>query len=236
MNGLVRLLLASDLDGTVLPHHACSVGEPRWYPPALRLFQDLGERSDVALALISGRPLDELYVWSRDVCCYRAGSFGAEIDGPDAAPLLRSARVRAHAPATVRASAGRAGLLLERKPHGYALRGNIASLRARPVVASFTAWALDNGFQILHLRGAVEAVPKGIEKRIALAWIARATCAAVVVFAGDDASDAHAAAWAATRGYGFCLSRQISIDGYVPIRTIPALWRHVRTLCTSILG
>lgn len=231
MSGSVQLLLASDLDGTIVPRHAAA---PHWYAPALRLFENLSARSDVALALISGRPLADLYRWSQGVRCYRAGPFGADIDGPDAAPLVRSVPFRAHVPPYLRAAVNRADLVLQRKRHGYAVHGNIDRPRARAVIASFTTWAIQQELCVLTLQDGVEAMPQGIDKQRALAWITAITRAAVVIFVGDDISDAHAVAWAAARGYGFRVSRRATADAHAPIQSIPALWRRVRMVCADL--
>lgn len=233
-----RILLATDFDGT-----AATVIPPAthatWHPLARSTFADFAQREEVALAIISGRALLDLYTCTSGLRCYRGGSFGAEIDTPTGAILDRIVAPNVRVPDRLVRDCARAGVTIERKPHGAALHWRSAGIaREHPTTTRFTEWATRAELAILESRGVLEAVRPGIDKLTALRRIAAHVQTPVVIFAGDDVPDVGAATWAATQGFGFFVLRD-DLDqappGCVALSSPAELWTVVRETVVSLL-
>jgi trehalose 6-phosphate phosphatase len=184
-----------DFDGTLAPlaPRPQDVRVPNWVVPTLGRWQ---RALAGAVAIISGRPIEQLDAFLSPLVVAAAGEHGAQ--RRDAAG--RSQWSRAEFPPGVRERASEfaarhPGLLLEPKPSGFALH-----FRARPELgtavhemfvgalasaAGADAWELLNGHCVFELKQ--RAVSKG---RALQAFLAEAPFAGrVPVFVGDDATD-----------------------------------------------
>jgi trehalose 6-phosphate phosphatase len=234
-----RILLATDFDGTV-----ASVVPPtantQWHPLARSVLERLAQHDEVTLAIVSGRALQELYNYTGGLRCYRAGSFGAEIDTPAGLVLERSIAPEVTIPHALTVAFARDGVAIDRKPHSFSLHWRNAGMsRAHPVLARFTEWAAQNEFEIFDCRGVLEAVRTGVDKVTALRRIANHVRPATVIFAGDDIPDIAAVAWAASRGFGFfIISAEVpnAPSGCVAVSSSSELWMRIRETVVSLLS
>ena len=199
-----------DFDGTLvaLAPRPQDVQVAPWVVPTLARLQ-LGLSG--ALAVVSGRALDQLDHYLQPLVCWAAGAHGAQLRGPggEAAgvPLLPPTAVLHSAQALV---AVHTGLLLEHKPGGlalhYRLRPELAALCLSRLQAAMAAcqalaggWELMQGHCVLEVKQ--QAVSKGAAVRSLLA--APVFAGRTPVFVGDDTTDEHGiAAVQAVGGYG----------------------------------
>lgn len=198
------LLLATDFDGTVAPiaHDAKVVSLDR---RILTLFQQHDQRSDVALAFISGRDLDDLREKTAGVRAWRSGSHGLEVETPDGELIVSREPVRAVLEASLEQRLRSAGVRIEPKRFGMAIhwRGVEGVSREHALVEEFRSWAERNGFALTDGRAVLEARVSGPSKLDVLRVLVERVSATRVVYAGDDLTDIRALAYAAKRGQGF---------------------------------
>ncbi|MBI4424184.1 MAG: trehalose-phosphatase [Elusimicrobia bacterium] len=196
MARLKRWLLAVDFDGTLAPIAALP-GGVRPLGAARRALARLAARTDVAVAVISGRSLSDVRrrVGLRGLTY--GGNHGAELAGPWGRwrhPAWARARPRlAGAAARLRRElAGRPGLLVEDKGLSLSVHYRLAPRGTGPALerrlrrlCAETGLSLSPGKKVWELR---PAAPWGKGK--ALLWLRRRLgCAGSPVFIGDDATD-----------------------------------------------
>jgi trehalose-phosphatase len=156
----------------------------------------------VAVAIISGRALDDLAHRVGAIPAFLAGSHGLEIRDPSGHVLREAPPVRVDLDGNLELAVQAAGARIERKRHGIALhwRGVPGFDGTHPIVGRFRDWAEASGLELIDGRRVVEAGPPGGGKARALEFIADHVAAERVVYAGDDFTDFPALAFASTRG------------------------------------
>lgn len=184
-----------DIDGTLVAH-AARPDDVRIDPELVELLGQLALRLDGALALISGRPLEEVDALFEPLQLPAAGQHGAE--RRDARGVLhhhpsRATRL-ARALPTLRHEAGRLpGLLLEEKGASVALHFRSARSLAGEAERLMQAVLLRVGddFALQPGKCVIELKPSGVDKGTAIAaFLGEAPFAGrVPVFAGDDLTD-----------------------------------------------
>ncbi|MFB9067212.1 trehalose-phosphatase [Pseudofulvimonas gallinarii] len=194
-----------DVDGTLLDIAA--------RPDAIRVpaglvtvLARLSDRLDGALALVSGRAIDELDSLFAPLQLPTAGLHGLEIrlpDGTRSSPAgeALAGPVRAEALAF---AAGRPGVIVEDKRHTLAVHFRLAPDAEGAVDALARGWlaTLGAGWEIQRGKAVVEIRPVGRDKGTALATLMRQAPfdGRVPLMVGDDLTDEHAFDMAATLG------------------------------------
>ena len=189
-----RAALLLDLDGTLLDIAPTpdSVVVPAALLDALR---GLVVRLGGAVAVISGRPVEQVDVLLHAIPTAVAGEHGGATRFAPAAPLERVPLPSAPAEwlaAAERIEAANPGGLLERKERGFVLH-----YRAVPALGPDLRAALEDligssdAFALMQARKAWEVKPRGADKGTAVAALmARAPFAGrLPIFIGDDVTD-----------------------------------------------
>jgi len=200
-----RCALFLDVDGTLLdfaPRPDAVVVDAA-IPPLLR---NLRERLGGALALVSGRPLEQI----DDLFGLRgaaAGSHGAELrhaDGHVERHLGNVERIDALLQEARRRAAAWPGVFVEDKRNAFALHWRNAPACADAVQRLGAELAHDagDGYELLHGHAVVEIKPRGADKGRALDALMREPPFAgrTPWMIGDDVTDEHAFAAANARG------------------------------------
>lgn len=221
----IRLLLASDFDGTLAPIQR----DPTTVaiaPEAYDLFRRASALEGVAVAFISGRDLDDLRKRTSGIAAWRSGSHGQEIEGPDG-ELISTASPRASAPSEQwERRALSAGFRIERKKFGYAIHWrDVEGVREdHPLLLEFAEWADAAGLETTHGRCVLEAAVPGASKRKVLEEMIALTGAEQIAYAGDDVTDLGAIELAAERGRGFFVrSRERSVELSPAVEVVDSL-------------
>jgi trehalose 6-phosphate phosphatase len=189
-----RMALLLDLDGTLIDFAPTpdAVVVPPGLPPALAT---LRHRLDGALAIITGRPVDQIDRLLPGIPHAVAGEHGAAIRHAPAAPIERGNHPPIPAAWLAQAEAALAahpGALLERKPHGVALHfrrapasGPFLHTLAEALVAELPSHALLAGSMVWEVR------PRGIDKGHALRTLMAHPpfLGRTPLFIGDDVTD-----------------------------------------------
>lgn len=188
-----RAALFLDFDGTLveIAPRPEAVTVPSALPPLLRR---LAERLGGALAVVSGRALEDLEA-RLPVPLAMAGDHGASLRPAPGAAVERLALP--HPPPAWREAAealaaAHPGALVEPKPHGFVLHFRLAPQAAGPARALLDTLIADNGdFVMMPARMALEVKPTAVSKATAVAGLmARAPFAGrMPVFIGDDVTD-----------------------------------------------
>jgi len=182
-----------DVDGTLLEIEA--------YPDLvtadarlLRLLQDLRSNYDGALALISGRSLDQLDRIFGALRLAAAASHGLQQRLADGTVLNKASEVPSGSLRRITELADRhPGLVVEQKPFSVGLH-----YRARPDLEATVLEAmekihseLDNGVRLMHGKMVVEILPAGANKGSAIRSFmqTRPFRGRLPVFVGDDVTD-----------------------------------------------
>jgi trehalose 6-phosphate phosphatase len=191
---IARTALLLDLDGTLLDIAPTpdAVVVPAGLIASLRTLRG---HLDNALAVISGRPVDQVEALLPDTVHAIAGEHGGAIRHAPGEPLQRTdlpTPPEAWFAAGARIAAAHPGAALERKANGFVLHYRAAPALG-PVLGEAMA-ALAEGsdrFVVLPARKAWELRPRGADKGIAVeALMRRAPFAGrVPVFIGDDVTD-----------------------------------------------
>lgn len=201
---MTALLLAADFDGTIaaIADDPASVSIEPQFASFLRR---IAARDDIAVAIVSGRDVDDLAPRIGDVPAYLAGSHGLEITSPTGSPLRSAGPVDLPLDRDLERDITALGLRIERKKHAVALhwRESPEVDESHPVVQDFARWARDNGLDVIRGRRVLEARTRGGGKEDALRYLAVCTEAEKVIYAGDDFTDFAAIRFAAARGRGF---------------------------------
>jgi trehalose 6-phosphate phosphatase len=204
-----------DIDGTLLdiaatPH---SVDVPQ------ALIEDLDQlyrRSNGALALVSGRTLEDIDRLFAPLKLPAAGAHGTQVRPDPAAPIGHLTRpIPAALRAAFTALADRPGMFIEDKEVTLALHYRLLEEDTLPAlpVAQVEAAAAVAGFSLLHGKKVLELKPAGTDKGTALrAFMARPPFQGrVPLFAGDDVTD----------GYAFAVLEGLGGVGISVGRTFP---------------
>jgi len=186
--------LLLDIDGTLLefaPTPESVVVPPDLQATLRRLKGALGG----ALAVVSGRPIEQIDALLGDGPHAVAGEHGGALRHAPGEPVLRPDRPGLPSGWLAQADAladAHPGALVERKQRGFVLHYRLAP-RAGPALreAALALIAADAGFQMLEAAMAWEVRPVGIDKGVAVqALMARAPFAGRrPIFIGDDVTD-----------------------------------------------
>ncbi|MGH7106562.1 MAG: trehalose-phosphatase [Acetobacteraceae bacterium] len=192
---LARLALLLDLDGTLLDLKP-SPSEVSMAPGFLDVLERLAARLGGALAVVSGRPVDQVAALLPGLPIAIAGEHGAAIRRGPGLPVERKplpavpARWRE---AARRLAARYPGVLLEEKAHGFVLHYRKAEAAAPALRAAIDELLGRESadFVLVAAVKAWELRPGGVDKGTAVrAILARAPYAGrVPVYIGDDVTD-----------------------------------------------
>jgi trehalose 6-phosphate phosphatase len=203
-----RAALLLDLDGTLLDIAPTpdAVVVPPSLPPVL---QALRARLGDALAIVTGRPVEQVEALLPGVAYAVAGEHGGAIRfGPEAAlqrpdlPALPGHWLEA----AERAVAAHPGALLEAKARGFAVHYRLAPDAGEPLRQALLAILDPQSHRLLPARMAWEVKPRGADKGTAVAALmARPPFAGrTPVYVGDDVTDEDGMREArAAGGFGF---------------------------------
>ena len=223
-------LLAFDFDGTLAP----IVDDParvQMSRGAAALLSEATRVRGLAVAIISGRDVDDLASRTRANGAYVVGSHGLEIRAPGGFVVRDSPPLDREPEDDLRIPIEENGLRLERKKHAIALhwRG-VDESTAAPLAGRFRAWAWSADLDILEGRCVVEARCRGASKEDALRWLARAIGAGRVIYAGDDLTDFGALQFAAERGRGIFMANRERVPppGVMVVDSFTDLFRLIR--------
>ena len=187
--------LLLDMDGTLLDFAATpmAVVVPRALPDTLaRLRDELGG----ALAIVTGRPVDQVDALLPGVAPVVAGEHGGALRPAPGAGLLRPDLPAAPPEMLAEAEAFAAahpGVLLERKARGFVMHYRLAPDAAQAVEAAVAGWVapVADRFQSMAALMAWEIRPRGADKGSAVAAVMAlpAFVGRLPVFIGDDVTD-----------------------------------------------
>jgi trehalose-phosphatase len=200
----VELLIALDFDGTVAPIQP----DPATVAmdPAIAAFlRRASSVRGVVVAIISGRDIDDLKSRTTGLSAYLCGSHGLDIRSPEGEALREVPALDRALDPSLERTAAEAGLRIERKKHAVALHWREAPEidESHPAIEAFRGWAKTNELELIDGRLVVEARIAGGGKEDALRFLAMATEAQNVVYAGDDLTDFGALRFAAARGHAY---------------------------------
>lgn len=185
-----RVALFVDFDGTLV--------EIASGPDAIAVPENLGQRLEElaqrlggALALVSGRSIDNITQFMGPANLHMAGSHGGHVRHANGDTLLEAEALPESVRGALSDYAQREGLLYERKSHGAALH-----YRARPELedqARSFAMGLADQHKLATKSGkcVIELVRPGIDKGGAVRMLADAEpfSGATPIFIGDDVTD-----------------------------------------------
>lgn len=227
-----HLLVALDFDGTIAPlvkrpQDAYMLGSARLAIEALL------KRSDVDVAIVSGRALDDLRERSAISGVYYSGNHGLQIDGPGVhetrpaalplVPRMREIRLQLE-----RGLRNIPGVYLEDKQltlsvHSRMVDDETVRQRIHDIVAAAVAEA-GNGLRLTYGKRVVEVRPdidwhKGDALLFLIDAIARARGSALfALYVGDDSTDEDAFAVLRERGVGVLVAQAL------PAETAASAW------------
>lgn len=216
------LALFLDFDGTLVE----IAGDPDAVAVSDRLgagLEHLAKRLEGALALVSGRSIDNLHDFLGPLALHLAGSHGADVRSACGTPLREGQALPAPVADALGSFASTKGLLYERKAHGGALH-----YRVRPDLADdahrFAAdLAQAHGLSTKTGKCVVELVWPGADKGGAVDLLAERPpfAGATPVFIGDDVTDEDGFA-ACTRhgGFGIAVGERPSAGARYSIATV----------------
>ena len=212
---LDRTAMFLDIDGTLLdialtPDSVCVPKE---------LVHDLAllrERCGGALALVSGRTLEDIDRLFAPLRLPAAGAHGTQVRPDPDEPIGHLTRpIPAELRAKFTALADRPGMFIEDKEVTLALHYRLLEDPTLPAarVAEVEAAAAQTGFSLLHGKKVLELKPAGTDKGSALrAFMAKPPFSGrVPLFAGDDVTD----------GYAFAVLESLGGIGISVGRTFP---------------
>jgi trehalose-phosphatase len=223
-------LLAFDFDGTLAPicHDPADVRMSRGAAP---LLQEMTQLAGVVVAVVSGRDAEDVTARIRASGAFVIGSHGLEIRGPGGAVVRDSPPLAAEIDPALRRAMQAAGLRIESKKHGVALhwRG-MDRANVQAMIDSFRSWAHRVDLDVIDGRCVIEARCRGGSKEEALRWLAAATGASRVVYAGDDVTDFGALRFAAQNGRALFVasSERLPPPGVTVVDSFRELFRLVR--------
>lgn len=183
----------------------------------------LAFRMKGALAVVSGRSIDNLRAFLGPAMLHFAGSHGADVRGPSGAVLTAAAPLPPEVSDRLRAFAAATGLLFEHKPHGAALH-----YRAQPDLEDsaheIAAGLADaHGLAIKAGKCVVELVWPGADKggAVDLLMAQPDFAGATPVFIGDDVTDEDGfAACERHGGFGIAVGERPSATARYALETV----------------
>lgn len=185
-----RVALFVDFDGTLveIASGPDAIAVPKRLGAALEL---LSARLGGALALVSGRSIENLVSYLGPVRLHLAGSHGGHVQHANGQTMLEAQPLPDPVSSALRDFALREDLLYERKPHGAALH-----YRARPELEDgarrfVMGLAADHELATKSGKCVIELVRPGIDKGGAVRLLAQEEpfADALPVFIGDDVTD-----------------------------------------------
>jgi hypothetical protein len=182
--------------------------------------------TDVAVAILSGRDVEDVRARLCGVRAIVAGAHGLECEDADGHLLWTCSR---SFPSRLRSCSRRWSTFAS---SGRSTRWRCTSAARIRTDQPFVAWAHDQELQVIHGRMVVEARVPGGGKGSALGRIAEHVGARRVVYAGDDATDFEALAFAASHGRAPSSRAAALVAGLTRRRT----HRRSRGLCTFFAG
>ncbi|MBV9990548.1 MAG: trehalose-phosphatase [Alphaproteobacteria bacterium] len=193
---LDRTSLFLDIDGTLLDIAAT----PHAVLVPTQLIEDLGqlrERCGGALALVSGRTLEDIDRLFAPLKLPAAGAHGTQVRPDPQAPIGHLTRpIPAELRAQFTALADRPGMFIEDKEVTLALHYRLLEDPTLPAdrVATVEAAAAKCGFSLLHGKKVLELKPMGTDKGAALRTFMTKPpfLGRTPLFAGDDVTDGYA--------------------------------------------
>jgi trehalose 6-phosphate phosphatase len=203
LSRLAPAALFLDFDGTLveLADAPDAIAVPLGLKP---LLDRLAERLEGRLAIVSGRAIDDLQRHLGPSAAVLSGSHGAELRYADGrcVPVSAPAGLAGAREEIRRFAAGTTGLLVEDKPTGVALHFRLAPEREPAVGAFLEDLAGRSGLALQHGKMVAELRPEGADKGAALRGLMAEPpfAGARPVFVGDDLTDEHAFAAAASLG------------------------------------
>lgn len=233
--GLDEVAILLDIDGTIID----IAPTPRevWVPPALlNTLSVLLKRTDGALALVSGRSLDDIDILFAPLRLPVIGGHGAEtrrtpegeVDRHRAVPLDDDLRRRF---AAIK-SLGR-GIIVEDKGYGLALHYRLApelKQAVRDYAAAICVELPPNTIEVLSGKAVVEIKPVGFNKGIAVRELMRQPPFAgrAPVFIGDDKTDETVfAVLPELGGIGISVGRMVEgVKGHFKAPSDVRTWLH----------
>lgn len=195
-----------DFDGTLVDL-APEPGQVMVPPDLTAILHRLHQAAGGALAIVSGRPLQQIDHFLAPLCLPGAGVHGAERRGANGhitqLPVPDTKRLQAYLSPLVKQHTG---LLLELKRGALALHyRQVPHLEQTCIQAMRDALACEQDFVLLRGKMVVEAKTAGIGKANAIAAFMRETPFAGKrpVFVGDDLTDEDGFTWVQSQaGYG----------------------------------
>lgn len=196
------VLLALDFDGTLAPLQD-DPARSRILPDGVTALADLAQHDGVALALVSGRAMQDLHTLAQvPPGTYLIGSHGAERARVTAHGLDRDVvqltdseadRLAALGGELAGVARGRAGVWVETKPTAAVVHTRMAEPDdAEAALADAREVATRLGAEMLHGKDVLEMSVLRTSKGEALEALRRELGAHTVVYAGDDVTDERA--------------------------------------------
>lgn len=217
-----RVALFLDFDGTLvdIAEGPDAIAMPHWLPVAL---ERLNRRLGGALALVTGRSIDNLHGFVGPLRVHVAGSHGGDVRMPDSTVLRHGKALPLPVADALGRFAAECGLLYERKAHGGALH-----YRARPDLEAATCsfadrLAAEHGLITKAGKCVIELLWPGADKGGAVDLLAaRAPFAgAMPVFIGDDVTDEDGfTACAKLGGFGIAVGERASAAARYHLATV----------------
>lgn len=228
----VDVLLATDFDGTIAPIVAIPA-DACIHPLAERFLERCASVPSVAVAIISGRDVDDVRPRIGGVRAIVAGSHGLECVDAAGATVWTTDQPFPDLPPSLLRDILRSDIRIERKKFSVAIhfRGTASGAHELQHVTSVvTSWADEQNLDVISGRQVVEVRVRGGGKRAALRALAGRVAARRIVYAGDDITDFPALAFAAAHGRAIFVE---SAERTPP--EIQGLWRvaGIENLCSA---
>lgn len=222
-----RVALFLDFDGTLVE----IASDPQAIAPpddlAARL-ESLADRFGGAVAVVSGRSIDNLRHYLGPVAVALAGSHGGHVVAPSGEVLRAAERLPDGASAALGDFAREHGLLHEAKPHGAALHYRHRPELAETATGFVRELALRHGLATKTGKCVIELVHPGVDKGGAVELLmGQATFAgALPVFIGDDVTDEDGfAACARLGGFGILVGHRPETVARYRLGTVEDVFR-----------
>jgi trehalose-phosphatase len=183
-------LLAFDFDGTLAPIQP-DPSTVALDPELAGFLEEAAVTPAVVVAIVSGRDSEDLSQRLGPIPAYLVGSHGLEIHAPGGEIIRGSPPIDLQLDDELQEEILTGGLRIERKRHAIAVhwRGVSDVEAGHPLLDRFRQWGRTHALDIIEGRCVVEARSHGDGKEEALRWLASATGATTIIYAGDDTTD-----------------------------------------------
>lgn len=190
------MLVVSDLDGT-LSNIASRPQLAEWVEGAEEVLSRLASLSDLTLAIVTGRPLDDVLARTRKVApLWLICEHGAVIRDPSGEVSRTPLEPRETAALDTTAAQLELyghGILVERKEHGIAVHVRGCSEKVHQEVLELVLYLAESTphvrLEVLRGRQVIEIRPGEPSKRLAIEQLIQRIGARCLIAAGDDAPD-----------------------------------------------